>query len=147
MANKLKIFLDADVIFAGAAAPSEQSASHVILRMGVLTILDCVTSEQAVTEVERNLQEKLPFKLPEFRLLVSRCLRVISDPQPATLSNYENMADASDMPLLVAAIQEGCSFLITFNIRHYHPDHEEIKALKPGDFIITLRQLLTQMSG
>lgn len=146
-AHRLKIFLDADVIFAGAASPSEQSASHVILRMGELTILDCVTSEQAVTEVERNLTEKLPSKLPEFRLLVSRCLRVISDPPTASLPNFMNQADASDLPLLVAAVQEQCQFLITFNIRHYHPEDDVIKIRRPGDFVLTLRQLLSQMEG
>ncbi|MCL4394855.1 MAG: hypothetical protein M1482_08670, partial [Chloroflexi bacterium] len=61
------MFVDADVIFAGSAAPSEHSASHVILQMGEITLLDCVTSQQAIAEVERNLAEKLPAKLPTFR--------------------------------------------------------------------------------
>ena len=78
--NKLRVFLDADVIFAGSASPQEHSASHVVLLMGEITLLDCITSQQAVTEVERNLGKKLPAKLPEFRLLVSRCLRVVDDP-------------------------------------------------------------------
>jgi len=74
--RKLTVFLDADVIFAGAASPSEHGASHVVLRMGEITLIECLTSQQAVTEVERNLADKLPAKLPELRLLVSRCLRV-----------------------------------------------------------------------
>ena len=62
--QKLKVFVDADVLFAGSAAPSEHSGSHVILQMSEITLLDCVTSQQAITEVERNLAEKLPPKLP-----------------------------------------------------------------------------------
>jgi hypothetical protein len=46
------IFLDADAMFAGAASPHAYGASHVILRLGQYTILDCVTSEQAIAEVE-----------------------------------------------------------------------------------------------
>lgn len=53
--NKVSVFLDADVIFAGAAAPTEHGASHVVLRLGEITLLNCVTSIQAITEVERNL--------------------------------------------------------------------------------------------
>jgi hypothetical protein len=52
------VFLDADVIFAGAAAPTEHGASHVVLQMSEITLIECVTSEQAVAEVERNLTEK-----------------------------------------------------------------------------------------
>ncbi len=52
--NKPVVFLDADVIFAGAAAPTEHGASHVILRLGEITLVDCITSTQVVTEVERN---------------------------------------------------------------------------------------------
>jgi predicted nucleic acid-binding protein len=142
---KLKVFLDADVIFAGAAAPSEQGASHTLLRMGELTLLDCVTSEQAIIEVERNLEKKLPAKLTEFRLLVSRCLRVISNPAPGALHAYSREADPKDLPLLVAAIQENCSYLITFDTRHYFPKSNSIRVQKPGDFIFTARQLLGQM--
>ena len=78
--NKPRVFLDADVIFAGAAAPTEHGASHVVLQVGEITLIECLTSTQVVTEVERNLGEKLPSKLPELRLIISRSLRVVPDP-------------------------------------------------------------------
>jgi hypothetical protein len=56
-----------------------------VLLMGEITLLDCITSEQAIVEVERDLGKKLPAKLPEFRLLVSRCLHVVGDPTPQEL--------------------------------------------------------------
>ena len=79
--NKPKVFVDADVIFAGAAAPTEHGASHVVLRMDEITLIDCISSEQAVKEVRRSLSAKIPDKLPDFHLLVSRSLRIINDPQ------------------------------------------------------------------
>ena len=91
--SKLSVFLDADVIFAGSAAPTAHSASHIILRLGEMTLIDCVTSTQAVTEVERNLADKLPGKLSEFRLIVSRSLGVVSDPQLKELHPYTGQAD------------------------------------------------------
>ena len=54
-AHKLRIFLDADVIFAGSASPSRYSASNVVLLMSEITLLDAIASEQVVIEVERNL--------------------------------------------------------------------------------------------
>jgi hypothetical protein len=145
--RKLVVFLDADVIFAGAAAPTEHGASHVVLRMGEITLIECVTSEQAVTEVERNLAEKLPAKLPEFHLLVSRCLRVVPDPGPEDLSRHIGQADPKDLPILVAALREGCPYLLTFNVRHYSPTVGSITVQQPGEFVLTVRNLLTQLSA
>jgi len=36
---KPRVFIDADVLFAGAASPSEHGASLVILRMAEITVL------------------------------------------------------------------------------------------------------------
>ena len=80
-----RVFVDADALFAGAAAASDHGASLVILRLAEITLIEAVTSQQAVTEAERNLGEKLPQALPAWRLIVSRCLRVVPDPQPMEL--------------------------------------------------------------
>ena len=144
--NKPVVFLAADVIFAGAAAPTEHGASHVILRLGEITLLDCVTSTQVVTEVERNLAEKLPDKLPTLRLILSRSLRVVPDPELQELVPYKGQADPKDLPILVAALQQGCRFLLTFNTRHYTPNAEKITVQRPGDFLTTVRTLLVQLT-
>ena len=143
--NKLRVFLDADVIFAGSASPQEHSASHVLLLMGEITLLDCITSQQAVTEVERNLSKKLPTKLPEFRLLVSRCLRVVDDPTLQELSLYQGQADPKDLPLLTAALCEQAEYFISFNVRHYFPTGGAIMVQRPGEFLRVVRQQLAQM--
>jgi len=147
LSRKLRVFVDADVIFAGSAAPSEHSASHLVLRMGEITLLDCVTSQQAITEVERNLRDKLPTKLPEFRLIVSRCLRVVPDPEPADLASYAGQAEAEDLPLLVAALREECAYLLTFNVRHCHPAGQQISVQQPGEFILAVRQWLGALAA
>lgn len=143
--SKPTIFVDADVIFAGATAPSEHGASHVVLRMGEITLIDCVTSEQVVTEVERNLAEKLPDKLPEFHLLVNRSLRIVGDPHPDDLAPFRGQADPKDLPILVAALKEGCPYLLTFNVRHFKPASDVIRVLRPGEFLLTIRSLLSTL--
>jgi len=143
--SKPTIFVDADVIFAGAAAPSEHGASHVVLRMGEITLIDCVTSQQALTEVERNLEEKLPNKLPEFNLLASRSLRIVGDPHPDDLTPFRGQADPKDLPILVAALREGCPYLLTFNVRHFTPTSDLIKVLRPGEFLLTVRSILSTL--
>jgi predicted nucleic acid-binding protein len=145
--KKPLVFLDADVIFAGAAAPTEHGASHVVLRLCEITLLDCLTSTQVVTEMERNLADKLPGKLPALRLILSRSLRVVPDPQPEELIPYKGQADPKDLPILVAALQHGCRFLLTFNTRHYAPTTDEITVQRPGDFLTTVRALLARLTA
>jgi predicted nucleic acid-binding protein len=150
MANKPpkpRIFVDADVLFAGAASPNEHSASLVILRMAEITLIEAVTSKQVITEVERNLEEKMPAAMPAFQMLVSRCLQVVSDPTVAEIEALSKVADPKDLPILAAAVHEGCVYLTTYNIRHFQPGVEFITVLKPGDLVQRVRYLLAQMSS
>ncbi|MFC2030123.1 PIN domain-containing protein [Chloroflexota bacterium] len=140
-----RVFVDSDVLFAGAASASKHGASLVILRLGELTLIDAVVSKQVVAEVERNLVEKLAGQLPAARLLVSRSLRVIPNPKAADQEAHAGRAHPKDLPILVAAAQEGCTYLVTFNQRHFRPGHHDLTVLTPGDFVLRLRELLTRL--
>jgi len=144
--HKPRIFIDADVLFAGAASPNEHSASLVILRMAEITLIEAITSRQVITEAERNLQEKMQAALPAFQLLVSRCLKVVDDPTIDEVSALGKSADPKDLPILTAALREGCVYLTTHNIRHYHPGVKTVTVLKPGDLVQQIRYLLAKMS-
>ena len=143
---KQRIFIDADVLFAGAASPNEHSASNLILRMAELTLIEAITSTQVITEAERNLLEKVPKALPAFQLLVSRSLKIVEDPAPAELDAYAGLANPVDLPIIVAAIREGCGHLATFNVRHYQPGHLSVTIIKLGDLILRIRYLMARMS-
>ncbi len=143
---KPRVFVDADVIFAGAAAPGEHGASLVVLRMAEITLIEAVSSRQAIVEVERNLDEKLPQALPAFRLLVSRCLRVAPDPRPDDLAPYHGLADPKDLPLLAVAVREKCRWLVTFNVRDFQPGYPDLVVSTPGEFVLCVRDLLAHLA-
>jgi hypothetical protein len=141
-----RLFVDADVLFAGASSPGEHGASLLVLRMAEITLIEALTSQQVIVEAERNLAEKLPQALPAFRLIVSRCLRVVPDPSPADLEPHSGLADPEDLPILVAALREGCPWLVTFNVRHYQPGHPDVTALRPGEFLLRVRDRLARLT-
>lgn len=143
--RKPRVFVDADVLCAGAASPSEHGASLTILRLAEITLIEAITSYQVITEAERNLEEKLPAALPAFRLLVSRCLRVVDNPLPEDLNSWAGMANSKDLPILVAAAREGCPWLVTFNVRHFRPGHPDVTVLRPGDLVLRVRELLAAL--
>ena len=145
--HKPRVFVDADVLFAGAASPSEHGASLVILRMAEITLIEAITSEQAITEASRNLSTKIPAALPTFRLLVSRCLTVTPTPTAAERQQHLGLAHADDLSILVAALREGCPWLVTFNTRHFQPGHPDVQVLPPGAFVQRVRHVLAQLES
>ena len=140
---KPRVFVDADVLFAGAAAPSEYGASLLVLRMAEITLIEAMCSRQVLTEAERNLREKIPGAVSTFRLLVERSLRVVKDPAPEDMVPYQGSADPEDLPILVAALRERCPWLVTFNTRHYQPGHAQVCVAEPGEFVLRVREILS----
>ncbi len=48
---------------------------------------------------------------------------------------------------LVAALREGCPWLVTFNVRHFRPGHPNVTALRPREFVLSVRDLLTRLTA
>jgi hypothetical protein len=140
-----RVFIDADVLFAGAASPSEHGASLVVLRLAEVTLIDALSSVQAVTEAERSLTDKLPATVPALRLIVSRSLTVVPDPAPADLAPFTGWADRKDLPILVAAMREECAHLVTFNVRHFTPRDDRIAVVAPGELTRRVRERLAML--
>lgn len=137
---RLRVCIDADVLFAGAA--STTGASHVVLQLGELGIVDVRVADQARTEAERNLVDKLPSALPALRALLDACTSAIPMVAPAAARRLSRAgeADPKDAPILAAAIAADCRWLLTFNVRDYQT--ERIRVSQPGPFLEELRATL-----
>lgn len=141
--TKPRLFLDADVLIAGSA--SAAGASHIILHLSDLTIIECIISEQVKVEAERNLREKMPQALPAFRLLVESAVKLVDDPDKNQLISWRGQAHVEDLPVLAAALLHRCHYLVTFNVKHYYPEGGQIIVLRPGEFLYRLRQQLMEL--
>ena len=140
-----RVFIDSDVFFAGSASPNEYSASLVILRMAEIMLLEAIVSQQVIIETERNLAAKMPNALPSFRLLVGRCLTIVPSPSVAEVAPHRGLADSKDLPILAAAVQARCAWLVTFNTRHFQPGHPDVMVLRPGGLLLRVRDLLAHL--
>jgi hypothetical protein len=145
--DKPRVFIDADVLLAGAAAPGEHRAGLILLRMAEVTLIEACVCQQTLQEAERNLAAALPKTLPVFRLLASRCLQVIPDPIAADLVPYAGLADPQDLPVLAAAVQSGCPWLATYNLHHYRPGHPSVLTLRPGELVLRVRDAVARRRG
>ena len=143
--SRPRVFLDADVILAASASPSEHGASLVILRLAEITLIEAITCEQAILEVRRSLEAKLPQALPIFETIVNRCLEVVPNPSPAELALHADKAHVGDLPILVAASLTGCPWLVTFSIRHLQPGLPSVTVLRPGEYVRHARDMLSRL--
>ncbi len=132
------VFFDSDVLIAGSA--SQSGASFSLLQLCELKLINGIINNQVLNECNRNLQKKLPDALPFFDQVLQNALSVMDNPLKYALSKYKKMAHIKDLPILVSAIHSHADYLVTFNIKHYHPDSSlQLKACQPGDLIQFIR--------
>jgi len=142
-----RVLVDADVLLAACASPSEQGASLVILRMAEITLLEAYTPKQVIEEVRRNLAAKLPRAWPAMQTIVARCLTVLPDPTTEEVAAYAGLAQEKDLPILVAALQARCQWLVSFNVRHFQPGHVGVAVVRPGEFLTRVRDRLSRLGA
>jgi len=143
--TKTSVYIDTDVLLAACA--SSQGASHLVVKLAELKLLDGVISEAVREEAERNLWKKLPHALPAYRALVRAAgLREVPLPQPTELKPYRGQAEEKDLVHLVAAQLAGCTVLVTHNTKHYRPTPGSIEVLTPGELLRRIRAQLSSLS-
>jgi predicted nucleic acid-binding protein len=142
-----RVLVDADVLLAASASPSEHGASLVILRMAEITLIDAYAPQQVLTEVQRNLEAKLPQALPAMQMIVSRCLTVLPDATASEIAPYRGLAHEKDLPILVAAVKAKCPWLVTFNGKHFRPGHSDVAVATPGEFLMQVRDVLAHLGS
>lgn len=139
-----RVYIDADVLLAAAA--STRGASHIVVKLSELTLIEGVISEAVQIEVERTVRTKLPAALPAYRALVSAAnLKVAPFPSAEQVQAYRGQADEKDLPHLAAACLAGCQYLVTHNTKDYWPQPGLIEVLKPGEFLTRVRVQLAQL--
>ena len=141
--RRVRIFCDSDVLIAGSA--STTGASYILLQLSELTLLDCLTSQYAVHEAERNLLAKLPAAVPAFRLILEAAVEILPDPPSAVVQHVTDQAHVKDVPILAAAIVGEADFLATFNIRHFRPRKTPPLILQPSAILSQIRRSLTHL--
>ena len=139
-----RVFIDADVLIAGAA--SRTGASHLVLRLSELGLVDGLVSSQVVREAQRNLERKLPAALPAFRALVAAACQEVGEPTEAESAALRGQADRKDIPILAAAVKAGSDWLITFNTKDFRPTSGRLHVGEPGVFVEALRRMLEDIA-
>ena len=113
----LRVFLDANVLFAAAYSPDGLSA--LLVELGVAGRVTLLTSPLAIVEAQRNLEAKRPGALPTLRGALT-AVRVVREPAPADVERLTppELA-AKDRPLLAGAIATHATHFVTGDVADF----------------------------
>jgi predicted nucleic acid-binding protein len=120
----------------------------MILALAEAGLLTLVVSEQVLVEAERNLEEKLPKAIPEYRRFLITCpLEKVPAPSASDVAMAKEMIHAKDVSILVAAMNAQVDYLVTLNRKHFLDDPEiarrsGLRIGAPEDFLAWLREQL-----
>jgi predicted nucleic acid-binding protein len=145
--RRWRVFLDTSALIAGIISPT--GAAHEVLRLCEAKVVEPVISRQVLTEADRNLSEKLPALIPDYRALLRHLSpHLIQDPSLKAVEQAGKVINRKDAPILAAAIEADVDYLITWNTRHFHKkavrDYVEFKIVTPGEFLDDFRRSLPE---
>lgn len=139
--SRAELFFDSSALVAGVISPS--GGARALLILAEIGLISVVVSEQVITETERAIARKAPRSLSAYRRAVRITVdRILRDPSLEAIEKHHKIIrHQSDVPIVVAAMQEGVDFLVTLNRRHFRIV-SELSGLRigtPGDALNWLR--------
>ena len=136
----VRVFLDSSVILSGLL--SERGAPRIILDLLSLGLpfLIGATGRYNLTEIERNLKNKMPALFPLYKTYLPRLnLKIIPLPRPQDLRGFSGQIAKKDIPVLISAMRSRADFLVTGDKQHFGKVKEFGKypfhVLTPSEFV------------
>jgi predicted nucleic acid-binding protein len=144
MATLRKIFVDANVLIAGA--DSRSGASAAVLQMAEIGLYTLVVSRLVLDEAERNLRKKLPRALPNFaRQMMQIPFEIVPLPTIDEIVRWKMIIEAKDAPILATAVTAQVDRFLTLNSKDFTPEvaaQSGLYIMSPGEFVQEIRGLV-----
>lgn len=144
--RKDRLFLDADVLVAGAISPP--GGSGYILLLGEMESVEILVCEQVLAEARRALKKKAPRALSEFERIIQAIKpQVCPEPTVEEIILCREIIHPDDAPILAAAMKARPDSLITLNTHHFIDDprvkqRSGLRIETPGMYLARFRQQL-----
>ncbi len=149
--RKVKAFLDSNVILSGLF--SDKGAPRIILDVLCLELpmLEGMTGQYNIIEIERNLVKKMPDALQVYKKYFPLLnLKIIPLPLPEDIRKLSGHTVDKDIPVLASALTGKADFLITGDKKDFtNPKMKgkyPFKILSPVEFLdVILPEILKAM--
>ena len=143
--RRWRVFLDTSALIAGII--STTGAAREVLRLCEAGSVELLVSRQVLTEADRNISEKLPALVTDYRRWIHHISPIlVEDPSRKEVAEAARVIHAKDAPILAAAMNAQVDYLITWDIRHFHKSAVmkavRFKVMTPGEFLEEFRRSL-----
>jgi len=136
----IRIFLDANIFFAGCV--SKEGASAFVLDLAKRKQIEVITSKLVLREADRNLRRKTPPNILKtfHRFLQQTKIHVVLTPLEKALEPFEEMVHPKDLPVFGAAVASESDFFLTLDRKHFLSSGlaakiKKPRILSPSDFL------------
>jgi predicted nucleic acid-binding protein len=138
MEEKIKVFLDSNVLFSIAYSGRERSRAYLIYEIQTSGILEVYVSNLVCKEAIYNINIKRPEGSTLLNSLIKKS-RVLADILLGTKNKWINDLQQNDKIILTTAVSNRMDYFITGNVKDFkHLYHRKIGKtliLKPADFL------------
>jgi len=143
--QRLKVFLDTSALIAGIA--SVKGAARAVLQLAETGLIEVIVSRQVIVEADRNIEDKLPELLGEYREFIKFLAPVmVDDPSFVEIKRFLTVINPDDAPILAAAVDADADFLVTWDKKHFIGKNinvqSNMKIVTPGEFLKYFRESL-----
>ena len=143
--RRWQVFIDTSALIAGILSPT--GAAHEVLRLCEAHVVQAVMSRQVLVEADRNLADKLPALLLDYRTFLKHLTpRIVADPPRESVERAKELIHHNDAPILAAALLANVDYLVTWNTRHFQKkavrDAAPFPIVTPGEFLEAFRQAI-----
>lgn len=136
----MRLFLDANVLFAAAISP--EGRVRAVFRLAEAGLAELITSPHAIFEARRNIQAKFPDSTGSLDTLL-KTVREVKEAEPELVTWASGYLPAKDAPILAAAVSSVSDVLVTGDKKHfgryYGEELQGVLILSPAE---TLSKLL-----
>ena len=142
--QKIKVFIDPNVLIAGIA--SVTGASAAVLDLCEAEIVQMVVSRQVLVEADRNVSGKLPNLVGQYREFI-RTLSplLVEDPSSVAVEKAATLIDRKDAGILAAAIEAEVDYLVTLDKKHFLKQkvhrNVPVEICTPAEFLRSFERL------
>ncbi len=112
----MRLFLDANVIFAAAISPAGRA--QALFALAEASYITLLTSPFAADEARRNVGRKYPDATGRLEALLSAC-QVVAEGSPERVAWAREFLPAKDAPILAAAVAVRADMLVTGDRAHF----------------------------
>jgi putative PIN family toxin of toxin-antitoxin system len=145
--QRIKVFIDTNVLIAGVA--SVTGASATVLDLCESESIQMVISRQVLVEADRNFAAKLPNLVTQFRQFIQDLAPLMmDDPLPTEVQKAASLVARKDAAILAAAIEAKVDYLITLDKKHFLKEkirqNSPLEICTPADFLRIFERLWLQ---